>query len=76
MRDKSLKRLAEAHARTVDEIREEIAGSLGRKGAELEKLLGERAQLCLWQLQVQREAIGLRRHEELFALYPLPSRMA
>ena len=34
--------------------------------------LRERARLYRWYLEVQREAIGLRRHEGLDELYPIP----
>jgi hypothetical protein len=34
----------------------------------------ERAKTYRWYLEVQREAIGLRRHERLDEMYPLPGR--
>jgi hypothetical protein len=33
----------------------------------------ERAKTYRWYLEVQREAIGLRRHERLDEMYPLPT---
>jgi hypothetical protein len=70
------------------ELQRERAASLGRAGAQLEQALvawrnaqakggdtGElrkEAQKRLWYLIVQREALGLRRHRDLYELYAIP----
>lgn len=92
---------AERLGRTEEEIRAEIAASLGRTAERLEGLLAEiealraradglagaeRAaiverhnELCgaaerwRWYLVVQREAIGLTRHEDVERMYPIPT---
>jgi hypothetical protein len=46
-----------------------ISRTLGELVAELRR---ERAELWSWYLRVQRDAIGIRRHEGLEELYPLP----
>jgi hypothetical protein len=82
------------------EIREEMAASLGRVAGKLEGFLARlrvlaeeharapsaalvaehaalraQAELHLWYLVVQREAIGLRQHARLYAVYPIPPRL-
>jgi hypothetical protein len=70
------------------ELQRERATSLGRAGAQLEQALAawrdaqakggdagelrKEAQKRLWYLIVQREALGLRRHRELYELYAIP----
>ena len=70
------------------ELQRERATSLGRAGAQLEQALAawrdaqakgddagelrKEAQKRLWYLVVQREALGLRRHRELYELYAIP----
>jgi hypothetical protein len=70
------------------ELQKERASSLGRAGAALEQALAAwreahsnsgsaavakaEAQKRLWYLVVQREALGLRRHRELYELYGIP----
>lgn len=70
------------------ELQKERASSLGRAGEALERALSEwreasakgadaaalraEAQKRLWYLVVQREALGLRRHRELYDLYGIP----
>jgi hypothetical protein len=70
------------------ELQKERASSLGRAGAALERALAAwreatrngsdvaaakaEAQRRLWYLVVQREALGLRRHREIYDLYGVP----
>jgi len=65
------------------ELKAERAASLGRAGAALESALAawraapspttqKEAQKRLWYLVVQREAIGLRRHRDVYELYGVP----
>jgi hypothetical protein len=79
------------------ELRQEMAGALGRVAEKLEGLLARmdalaaehargpradlvaehaavrrEAELHLWYLVVQREAMGLRHHARLYAAYPVP----
>jgi hypothetical protein len=91
---------AEALGKTEEEIRAEMAASLGRIGRKLEEILFELAlvqrslesadgpcceetaeRFCtlresarrhLWYLTVQREAMGMRNHEDLERVYPIP----
>jgi hypothetical protein len=96
-----LRQRARLLARTEEEIREEIAASLGRVTRRIERLLAEieertgdlgtltgeaRRSLVrslnelrertlheLWKLMVQREALGLRDHTSLRAVYRIPA---
>ena len=65
------------------ELKGERAASLGRAGAALDRALAawreapsaattNEAQKRLWYLIVQREALGLRRHREVYELYAVP----
>ena len=65
------------------ELKAERAASLGRAGAALERALAawreapspdtvREAQKRLWYLVVQREAMGLLRHREVYELYAVP----
>jgi hypothetical protein len=65
------------------ELKAERAASLGRAGAALERALAawraapgpetlREAQKRLWYLVVQREAMGLRRHRDLYEAYAVP----
>jgi hypothetical protein len=66
------------------DLKAERAASLGRAGAALEKALAEwrespgdpqlraEAQRRLWYLVVQREAMGLNRHREVYDVYAVP----
>ena len=91
---------AEALGKTEEELRAEMAASLGRIGRKLEELLlelmllkreieaasedaradalqrfsalRESAELHLWYRVVQREAMGIRGHEDLRRFYPIP----
>ena len=69
--------------RTLQELiatLESIQVALERAAPERDRLLAEyretwqRAKTYRWYLEVQREAIGLRRHERLDEMYPLPGR--
>jgi hypothetical protein len=96
----SFKARAEALGRTENEIKSEMAASLGRISGtlqqfidrlcelrcEIESLSGpassgkvenyrslhSQAKLYYWYLMVQREAIGIRNHDSLPELYPIP----
>ena len=59
-----LGRLRERHADADGVEREHIV----REYADVR----DRARLYRWYLEVQREAVGLRRHECLDAFYPVP----
>jgi hypothetical protein len=37
------------------------------------RLLRDEAQLYRWYLEVQRDALGLRRHDDLDELFPIPN---
>ncbi len=70
------------------ELQKERAASLGRTGAQLEQsleawrtaqarggdvgALRAEAQKRLWYLVVQREAVGLRNHRDVYELYGIP----
>jgi len=65
------------------DLKAERAASLGRAGAALEHALAtwrespgpasvREAQKRLWYLVVQREAMGLRRHREVYEIYGIP----
>ena len=70
------------------ELQRERASALGRAGVELEKAMAawqaaradggdvegtrREAQKRLWYLVVQREALGLNRHRELYEIYGIP----
>jgi hypothetical protein len=65
------------------ELKAERAASLGRAGAALERALAawqkapgtgtaSEAQRRLWYLVVQREAMGLRGHREVYEVYGVP----
>jgi hypothetical protein len=65
------------------ELQQERATSLGRAGEKLEAAMKQwresgaaparaEAQKRLWYLVVQREALGLRRHREVYELYGVP----
>lgn len=65
------------------ELKAERAASLGRAGAALERALEawrarpgadtlREAQKRLWYLVVQREAMGLRKHREIYDAYGVP----
>ena len=65
------------------ELKAERAASLGRAGANLERALADwraapspattrEAQKRLWYLVVQREAMGLRRHRDVYEVYGVP----
>jgi hypothetical protein len=65
------------------ELKAERAASLGRTGAALERALAawrenpsvdleREAKKRLWYLVVQREAMGLRRHREIYDVYGVP----
>ena len=65
------------------ELKAERAASLGRAGAALERALDawrrsptptnvREAQKRLWYLVVQREAMGLNRHREVYDVYAVP----
>ena len=67
------------------ELEAERASSLGRAGAALERALSDwrerpshatqkEAQLRLWYLVVQREALGIYRHREVYDVYAVPKR--
>lgn len=67
-------RLGELVARLA-EVRAEWDGLLpGDRPAWLAsyRRLREEARLYRWYLEVQREAVGLRRHDDLDAHYPIP----
>ena len=65
------------------DLKAERAASLGRAGAALERALADwrsaqsphtlrEAQKRLWYLVVQREAMGLNRHREVYEVYGVP----
>ncbi len=65
------------------ELKAERAAALGRTGAALERALdawrstpseatAKEAQKRLFYLVVQREAVGLRRHRDVYELYAVP----
>jgi hypothetical protein len=63
-------RLAEVRARWAEvpgEDRPALLASYHR--------VREEARLYRWYLEVQREALGLRRHDGLDELYPIPDRL-
>lgn len=71
--NESLARLAD-RGREIDELaagseRDELAARVDAFNAERE--IAERR---LWELTVQREALGLRRHDVLGELFPIPAR--
>lgn len=77
----SLGRTAEQLEQRLAELgvmREEIlqleGGERVRRVAAYHRLL-EEAQEYHWYLMVQREAMGLRNHDALLRLYPLPPRL-
>jgi hypothetical protein len=49
-----------------------LSGPERERSLESHRLALEEARLYRWYLDVQREAVGLRRHEGLDRLYPLP----
>ena len=76
-----------AALRRITGTLEELLIDLERRGESLIGLEGserdrgvlaynevlERAKLYRWYLEVQREAVGLRRHDGLDELYPVPA---
>jgi len=60
-------------------LRDALAGTQGEVRAALLAEYAEARQLALkwlWYLTVQREAIGLRRHDDVESTYPTPPRIA
>lgn len=69
----ALARLGELSA-AVDEARaRRDRGALERAARRFNEVRGL-AEHRLWELTVQREALGFRRHDALASLYPLPPR--
>jgi hypothetical protein len=79
--------LGEAHGRLEREIHGEKAAALARIARTLSETLAaldaappgrdrrallRQARLFRWYLEVQREAVGLHRHEDLDVFYPVP----
>jgi hypothetical protein len=77
----ALKRISEALAELLSELgalgapRDHLSGPERASRASAYRALWERARLYRWYLEVQREALGLRRHDVLDELYPRPAPM-
>ena len=52
------------------EMQKEKASALRRTGERLDGLLAQ-----LWALIVQREAMGLTKHHDVYRLYPIPKKL-
>ena len=63
----AVSRLAAEHAAAAPDARPALA--------EAHVAARARAELYLWYLQVQREALGLRDHTRLFATFVIPPRL-
>lgn len=51
---------------------DKLSGEAKAKRASEHKALRAQAEKRLWYLLIQREAMGIRRHEEVFATYRVP----
>lgn len=77
----SLRRVAEMleeHIAAMRELRARFDAAGAEERIAIAAAHDERlalAQERLWVLCVQREAMGLRRHEEVYVHYPLPERL-
>jgi hypothetical protein len=73
----ALARIAGRLQQLIDEaasLRAEAAAG-GRRAIGAYDTVRRQAQLYRWYLQVQREAVGLSRHDDLDAFYPVPPRL-
>jgi hypothetical protein len=75
----ALRRIAGTLEDLLDDLERRAQGLIGLEGRERDRsvaayneVLG-RARLYRWYLEVQWEAVGLRRHDRLDELYPVPS---
>lgn len=71
---RTLSTLIEELERRRDHARR-LEGDERRTAVEVYHRLRERAELWAWYLEVQREAVGLRRHGGLAEFYPIPPRL-
>lgn len=80
-RAETLVRISRTLTGLIEELerrREQLGHLAGeeRRGARASyNRLRERAELWAWYLEVQREAVGLRRHTGLGEYYPIPPRL-
>jgi erythromycin esterase-like protein len=73
----ALRRIADRLAELIEELHDLRRASLEREAARASLLdqyraVQRQARRYRWYLEVQREAIGLRRHEMLDELYAIP----
>lgn len=87
LREVRRSRQERAHEGVEQEIVGEMAAALGRAGSKLEEAIArvhaagpaERPSLrravlrARWELEVHRESLGIRRHDDLDHLYPIPA---
>jgi hypothetical protein len=71
----ALARIAGTLEALLDELRriEREADALPARALERHRELREKALRYRWYLEVQREAVGLTRHDALDELYPVPA---
>ena len=68
-------RILAAHLATCRELAQQLAGATGEARRRLLAEYAEsrrQAEQYRWYLYVQREAIGLRRHDDVDATFPIP----
>jgi acyl-CoA reductase-like NAD-dependent aldehyde dehydrogenase len=74
----ALRRIADRLAELIEELHDLRRASRAREAAgaplvDQYRAVQRQARRYRWYLEVQREAIGLRRHEMLDELYPIPA---